>query len=206
MRYSPFYPEWKESMNQLFRGLRSFACAGLVVALSVAGCQSAPPAPVEFTDEDSVEATVTAVDVAASTLTLRGDDGEELTVSVPEARNLAQVEVGDTLRITYTATYGASMAVAGETESAAALTAGRAAEGERPGAFIAAGSVTTVEIVSVSSDGSAVSFRDESGQLGSMSVVRDEGRAFARQLRQGDLVVLEYRESVAIEIAPPAGS
>ncbi|MGE0621391.1 MAG: hypothetical protein AB7I04_17445 [Pseudomonadales bacterium] len=175
----------------------------LSVAGIVAGCQTTPPAPVEFTDEESVEATVVAVDAAAKTVTLRRDDGEELTIQVPEARNLAQVEAGDLLKVSYVITYGASMAEPGEAASGTALAAERAAEGEKPGAFFAAGSVSTIEIVSVSDDGSSVSFRDEYGQLDSMIVERDEGRAFARKLKKGDLVVLEYMESVALEVASP---
>jgi len=191
-------------MNGFLRGIRTSLWAGIL--LIAVGCQSTPPAPVEFADQESLEATVVAVDAVARTLTLRGDDGEELTVQVPEARNLAQVEAGDTLKVSYMVTYRASMAEPGQAASGAALAAGRAAEGERPGAFVAAGSVTTIEIVSVSADGSSVSFRDEYGQLDSLDVQRDEGRAFAKQLKKGDLVVLEYEESVAIGIAPSDGT
>lgn len=191
-------------MKRHFSRVRRFTWIGLVVVLLTGGCQATPPAPVEFSDEESVEATVTAVDVAASSVTLRDADGDEQTFFVPGARNLAQVAVGDTLKVSYAVTYRASVAAPGEAASGAALVAERAEEGEMPGGFIAAGSVTTVEIVSVSEDGRSVSFRDEYGQLDSMSVVRDEGQAFARQLKRGDLVVLEFVESVGIEVEKAA--
>jgi hypothetical protein len=159
---------------------------------------------VEFTEQESIEATVAAVDTSAKLVTLRGAAGGDLTIRVPEARNLAQVQVGDTLRVSYVATYRASIAEPGGTESGTALAAMRAPEGARPGAIVAAGSVTTIEVISVSEDGSLVSFRDEDGRLDSMTVLRDEGRAFARKLKRGDMVVLEYAEAVAVDVEEPA--
>ena len=174
--------------------------------LLIAGCESSPPAPPEpvtLTDEETIEATVVAVDLASSAVTLRGPDGQEGTLVVPEARNLAQVEPGDTLRVAYTVTYKASVAEPGQTESGLALAAGRAEEGERPGAFIGALAATSIEILSVADDGSTVSFRDETGVLDSMQVETEEGRAFARDLKQGDVVILEFFESVTVQVEQP---
>lgn len=179
--------------------------AGCAIFL-IAGCENSPPAPPEpvtLTDEETIEATVVAVDLASSAVTLRGPDGQEGTLVVPEARNLAQVEPGDTLRVAYTVTYRASVAGAGQTESGVALAAGRAEEGERPGAFIGALAATSLEILSVAEDGSSVSFRDETGMLDSMRVETQEGREFARGLKQGDVVILEFAESVTVEVEGP---
>ena len=177
---------------------------GVLSLALLAGCETSPPKPVEFTDQESMEAAVTAVDTAAKLVTLRGPAGNEVTMRVPEARNLEQVQVGDVLRVSYFATYRASVAEPGKSESDLAVAGMRAPEGERPGAFLAVGAVTTVEIVSVSEDGGLVSFRDEDGRLDSMTVMRDEGRAFARKLKRGDMVVLEYAEAVAIDVEEPS--
>lgn len=187
----------------LRRGLGVAVCAGVFVAF-LAGCASAPPKPVELAEEESVQATVTAVDVARKLVTLRGTAGDEITIRVPAARNLSQVSAGDTLRVTYSAKYRASLADPGKTESAATVAAGRTEEGDLPGGFVAAAAVTTVEIVSVSEDGSSVSVRDEAGRLQTMKVEREQGRAFARGLKRGDMVVLEYTEAVAIDLEKPA--
>jgi hypothetical protein len=178
----------------------------MCLAWVVSGCATAPPAPIEFTDQESIEATVTAVDPDNSLLSLRGADGGEITILVPGARNLAQVEPGDTLKASYFVTYRASMAEAGSAPSGVELTTGRSAAGERPGAFVGAQSATTVEVVSVAEDGSSVSFRDAEGQLDSMTVEREEGRAFARALKRGDLVTLEYAAAVAIEVEEPGST
>jgi hypothetical protein len=184
----------------------SVAGALFCLALLAGGCATSPPEPVEFTDEELIEATVEMVDAASRTLTLRGPGGESVTLQVPEARNLAQVAPGDMLRVSYFATYRASLAAPGTADSGAAVTAGRAPEGDRPGAFIGAEAATVIEIVSVAEDGSSVSFRSEAGFLDSMNVEREEGRKFARELKRGDMVLLEYAEAVAIDIEASSGT
>jgi hypothetical protein len=168
------------------------------------GCAASPPEPIEFTDEESVEATVTAVDVERQLVTLRAAAGDEITIRVPAARNLSQVDSGDTLLVTYSERFRASLAESGKTESGASLAAGRAEEGDLPGGFLSAEAVTTVEIVSVAEDGSSVSVRDEAGRLQTLEVQREQGRAFARKLKRGDMVVLEYTEAVAMDLQKQA--
>jgi hypothetical protein len=58
----------------------------------------------------------------------------------------------------------------------------------------------TVEILSVAPDGTAVSFRDANGVLQSIDVRREEGQAFARKLSPGDLVDIQYTETIAISV------
>lgn len=186
------------------RRLGAWVCTAGALAL-FASCAAKPPEPIEFTDEESLEATVTAVDVDRKLVSLRGAAGDEITIRVPAARNLSQVDSGDTLIVTYSARYRASLAEPGKSESGATLAAGRAEEGDVPGGFVAAEAVTTVEIVSVSEDGGSVNVRDEAGQLQTLEVQREEGRAFARQLKRGDMVVLEYMEAVAIDLQKSEG-
>jgi hypothetical protein len=181
--------------------LKTMLLAGSMALIGA--CQSAPPEPVTLTDEESIEATVVAVDPASSTVTLRGPGGQEGSLVVPEARNLDQVEPGDTLKVAYTITYRASVAEPGETESGLSLAAGRAEEGERPGAFIGALAATSIEILSVAEDGSSVSFRNEAGMLDSMQVETEQGREFAKELKQGDVVILEFTESVTVQVEGP---
>lgn len=185
---------------------RSLGCATMCLAWVLGGCATAPPEPVAFTDQESIEATVTAVDPDNSLLSLRGADGSEITILVPGARNLAQVEPGDTLKASYLVTYRASMAEPGAAPTGVELTTSRTAAGERPGAFVGGQYATTVEIVSVAKDGSSVSFRDSEGQFDSMTVESEEGRAFARALKRGDLVMLEYAAAVAVEVEEPSST
>ena len=174
---------------------------GLIIA-ALAGCASAPE-PLEVSDVEVLEATVVAVDASARTLSLRGPEGNVVELNVgPEVRNLSQVEVGDILYVSYYTGLLVSIAEPGQAGEDLAVAAGRAEEGQRPGAIVGATTRATVEILSVSRDGTAVSFRDADGHVQSVDVPREEGQAFARKLRQGDLVDVQYTEAVAIDVGP----
>lgn len=174
---------------------------GLIFAV-LAGCESGPQ-PLEVSDVEELEATVVAVDASTRMLSLRGPEGNVASFKVdPEVRNLSQVEVGDILRISYYTGYLFSIAEPGTAGEDLAVAAGRTEEGERPGAMAGATTRATVEILSVARDGTAVSFRDPEGYVQSIDVPRKEGQAFARKLRQGDLVDIQYTEAIAIGVVP----
>ena len=175
-----------------------FAIGLLCVVL--AGCSS-PPEPLEVSDVQEIEAIVMAVDAEARLLVLRGSTGNEVAFRVgPEVRNLPQVEVGDILRVSYYTGFVFSMAEPGNAGADAEIVAGRAEEGGRPGVMVGATTRQTVEILSVAPDGTAVSFRDADGRLQSIDVPREEGQAFARKLRPGDLVDIQYTEAIAVGV------
>jgi hypothetical protein len=172
---------------------------GLLVAM-LAGCASAPE-PLEVSNVEKLDATVVAVDSQDRTIVLRGPAGNEIGLRVgSEVRNLAQVEVGDILRVSYYTGFVFSMAEPGNAGADAEIVAGRAEEGDRPGAMVGATTRQTVEILSVAPDGTAVSFRDADGLLQSIDVPREEGQAFARKLRPGDLVDIQYTEAIAVGV------
>ena len=174
-----------------------------LVALA-AGC-AGNKEPLEIMEVEEIEAEVTAIDVSQRLVSLRGPEGNELTIQAgPEVRNLAQVRVGDRLIVSYTRAFIASMTGEGQpaSEGIVAIGAVRAEEGERPG--VAAGGVIsgTVEIISIGEDGTSVTFRGPTGDLRSMDVLREESRAFVRKLKLGDMVDMTYAEAIAIEIKP----
>ena len=169
---------------------------------AVMGCQKSP-APLEVSGTMEIQATVVDVDAQARTLTLRGEEGNEMGLTVgPEVRNLSQVSVGDTLSVSYYSGYLFSMAEPGKAGTDAEIMAGRTEEGARPGALIGESMRATVEILSVARDGSAVSFRDPQGVTQSIDVEREEVQAFARKLDQGDMVDIQYTEAIAIAVEP----
>ncbi len=172
---------------------------GLLCAV-LAGCSSSPE-PLDVSEVQEIEAIVMAVDAEARVLVLRGPAGNEVVFHVgPEVRNLRQVEVGDILRVSYYTGFVFSMAEPGNAGAEAEIMAGRAEEGARPGAMVGATTRQTVEILSVAPDGTAVSFRDADGRLQSIDVPREEGQAFARKLRPGDLVDIQYTEAIAVGV------
>ncbi|MFW2404856.1 MAG: hypothetical protein ACN4GT_08815 [Gammaproteobacteria bacterium] len=174
---------------------------GLAIA-ALAGCDS-PPKPLEVTEVQEIEATVIAADLETRRLVLRGPQGNELGLRAgPEVRNLAQVEVGDILRVSYYTGFVVAMAEPGKAGADMGIAAGRTEEGERPGAAVGESMRATVEILSVAQDGKAVSFRDPEGRLHSIDVPRPEGQAFAKKLKAGDLVDIQFTEAIAIGVVP----
>ena len=87
--------------------MKKFATA-MFAALTLAGAPIAfaadPDAPPsgEVGQVVEMEATVTAIDMATRSVTLKGEDGAETTIQVDErARNLEQVKVGDVVKVAY---------------------------------------------------------------------------------------------------------
>lgn len=186
----------KRAMNRI-----GLTAVGILIAI-LAGCSS-DPEPLEISDVVEIDATVISVDAEDRKVVLRGPEGNQLAFSVgPEVRNLSQVEAGDTLRVSYYTGYVLSMSEPGDAGSDAEVAAGRAAEGDRPGAMVGATMRATVEILSVAKDGKSVSFRDPEGQLQSIQVRREDAQAFARKLSKGDLVDIRYSEAIAVSVEP----
>ena len=119
----------------------------LLVVL-VTGCASAPDS-VEISEVEEIAAAVTAIDQARRLVTIRGPQGNELTFEAgPEVRNLAQVQVGDIVRLTYEQTYIATRTDAEEVSASVpvAVGAARAEPGERPGGAVGAVVAMTVRV------------------------------------------------------------
>ena len=181
----------------------AYAC----LAMLLVGCATAPR-PLEVGVTEKINAEVVAVDHDTRLLVLRGPEGNELlTRAGPEVRNFAQVQVGDVLSVAFYTGYTVAMAKPGSAGVDVEVASSRRPEGDRPGAAAGMTTRSTVEILSVAADGSAVSFRDSEGRMQSIDVVREDSRAFARKLRRGDMVDLTYTEAVAISVDPaPTGN
>ncbi len=175
-----------------------------LLATVVAGCASAPES-VEITETEEIAAIVTAVDQSQRLVTIRGPQGNAVTLEAgPEVRNLAQVQIGDTVRVVYEQTYIATLTDAEEVSPLVPLAVGaiRAEPGERPGAAIGSIVTMSVKIESVGPDGLTVTFSGPDGRLTAIYVLREESQAFVRSLRPGNIVELTFAEALAIMVEP----
>lgn len=178
-------------------------CFSLLIVLA-AGCASAPE-PLELSEVQEISATITAVDYSRRRVSVRGPQGNDFTLDVgPEVRNLAQVRVGDTIRLSYEQAYVATLMDADDMSPSVPVTIGaaRAEPGERPAAAIGQMITMTVRIESVGPDGETVTFTGPSGRLEAIKIRRDEARAFASGLHPGDIVEITYSEALAIQVEP----
>lgn len=187
----------------------------LAGALLIAGCASSPatepkaapaspPEPLKISNTVQASATVTKIDAATRTLTLKTDAGEEIPLEASAAvRNLPQVKVGDRVTVSYFEAIGAQMRKPGDsTEATVDLGAGRTEEGARPGGVVASVKTLPVTIVSVDTAASTVKFYAADKQVRTLTVKRPEAKAYIAKLKAGDEVIVTYAEAVAIEVKP----
>jgi len=179
--------------------------AGLLAAFALlAGCASKPPAPIERESLREVAATVVGVKKAERLVSLRGSDGDVVTVEVgPEVRNFDQIQVGDQVVASYYEAIGFALQQPGSASpSGVGIAAARSRPGERPAGAIGKIAQTTVTIESVDRSSNTVTFRGADGLLRAVPVTTDEGREFARRLKPGDRVDITYTEALAIRVDP----
>jgi len=187
-----------------FARLRRLAWFG---AIAVLYCHSGiAQESVSFSDVFETAATITAVDQTQRLVTVRGPEGNELTLEAgPEVRNLAQVEVGDIVRLSYEEIWMAERIApdqAPEVVAAATAAAARAAEGERPGVALGTAVTMVVMIESIGPQGRTATFITPDGALQAIYVQRPQSRAFAGTLKAGDLVQLTRAETLALVVEP----
>ena len=141
--------------------------AGLIVSL---GCthQETPPAAPQSAQRETMlntSAVVENVDQSTRVVRLRTSDGKELTVLAgPEVRNLAQVDAGDTVRLTYYESVTARMAEPGAGGPATtSVVTSRAPEGSTPGGLVRATTDVVVEFLAYDPATGVVTFKTPEG-------------------------------------------
>ena len=194
-------------MNKLFIALAgTLLIAGCATAPTTApkAAPNSPPAPLNISNTVQASATVTKIDAATRTLTLKTDAGEEIPLEASAAvRNLPQVKVGDRVTVTYFEAIGAQMRKPGDsTEATIDLGAGRADAGARPGGVLASVKTLPVTIVSVDVATHTVRFFAADRLVRSITVTRPEAKAYIAKLKAGDEVIVTYSEAVAVEVKP----
>jgi hypothetical protein len=174
-------------------------------AVVVAACAAPPPKPVMRDSLVQRTATVESIDQASRLVTLRGEDGFATTVRVSDdVRNLAQVEEGDQVVVSYYEAIAAEVKKPGEGVEGveADVSAVSAEPGEKPGAGAGVLLRTTVTIDSVDTQMDTVTFQNSDGMLRTVAIQTPEGRKFIRGLKKGDQVEVAYTEAFAIEVKP----
>ncbi len=181
------------------------AAADQTTAPKADAAMSAKPAPFVKESLHQMTATVDAVSMEKREVTLRGKDGKVQTIKVaPEARNLAQVKVGDQVTVSYYESFTAQMRMHDKPNEGFQTAAGAvaAAPGERPGGAAAHSVASTVTIESIDLPGNQVTVRRADGAMATLPIRTDEGRKFVGTLKKGDVVDVMYMEAVAVDVTP----
>jgi len=175
-----------------------FAIVGILASI---GCSAKEP----FMKKESMEvsAKVVAVDSQNRLLSLSGPAGTSTILCGPEIVNFPQIQVGDEVKVTYTAALAASITKSkAQPVTTLDTQAGTAPEGSKPAAMVGATVTTTVLIESVDTSFDTVSFKRPDGFSRTIAVESPEGKKFIRTLKKGDKVDVAYTEALAIAVVP----
>jgi Cu/Ag efflux protein CusF len=196
--------------------IRRIALCALLVA--AAGCTSKspppppppPPTPAPLPSGTldaqllTATATVKKIDLKTRKVTIERPDGSVVTVTAgPEVRNLAQVKVGDVIRVSYYESIAYAVRKAGEATPGVAVAedARRAQPGERPAAAGASVVTVTTTITGIDKQAGTVTL---TGPDGNSTTIKARDPRNLDRVAVGDLVEITFTEAVAIAVETPA--
>ena len=166
-------------------------------------CQDAASSPKEFggivTDVTSMAAMVEAVDSATREVTLKGSDGQEVTVVAgPEVRNFDQIKKGDTL----TVDYSESVKILVNKEAVApvrvdSMDVSRAPLGAKPAGVITSSTQVSATVEAIDYANRTATLK---GPQRTVTVKVDESAVNFDQVKVGDSVYLEITSRLAVSV------
>ena len=148
----------------------------------------------------TANATVTAINQETREVTLKGEEGDEITITASDqVRNLPQVEVGDQVQVTYyesvnVEVLGPDHAVPPVTEIAAMETA---APGEKPGGVMGRELSVVATIDAINRDSETVTLK---GPAGDTRTVKVRNPANLEKVAVGDNIMITFTRSVAVDV------
>lgn len=181
-----------------------------LVAATLAACSttSEPPPPQPYTLSSSqvtLEGTITAIDKANRTVTIRGSEGNVFDFQASDAvRNFDQLEVGDVVALDYNSAVALEIQPAGTAEVGTTVqdSQSTATTGARPGGSASETLTVVAEVVAVDTAANTVTVRGPGGNVVTLDVFREELRARLGTLKAGDLLRTTFTEAVAVNIRP----
>jgi hypothetical protein len=151
-----------------------------------------------------IQATVTAIDKAKRTVTVKGPRGKTRTLAVgKEARNFDQVKVGDMVTLTYMEALTIALEKAEGAKPGRTVTEElkRAEPGEKPGGQLTSQTTVVGTVTATDAKNQMVTVRGPEGNELDLKV---QDPAKLRDVKTGDLVRATYTEAMAISVSAPA--
>jgi hypothetical protein len=154
----------------------------------------------------TLNATVTAVNQETREVTLKGEDGNELAITVgEEVKNLPQVEVGDQVEVAYYESVNVEVLGPEQAEpGATAMSALETAEpGEKPAGTMATELSVVTTIDAINKDAETVTLK---GPEGNTKTVKVRNPANLEKVAVGDRVMITLTRAVAVNVTETPGS
>jgi Cu/Ag efflux protein CusF len=196
----------KNLVSGLLGALFAACLVGHALAPSEAQAKSAKSAPefqpVAVSEAVSITATVEKVDLKKRLVTLKGPEGNEVTIHVDKrVKNLPQVKKGDEVVANYFESIAVDLHKHGEPpEVAAAGGVATAKPGEMPGGVAVRRLQVTATISAIDPAKSSVTL---TGPRGNAFPVKVKDPARLEGLKVGDAVDVTYTEALAISVEKP---
>jgi hypothetical protein len=146
-------------------------------------------------------ATVTAIDKATRTVTLKGADGKEFpVVAGPDVRRFDQIKVGDEVVVGYLQALALELKKGGGAPvvKAESSEAARAASGAQPGGVVARKVTVMADVVAVDAKTQTVTLR---GPQRTVDLSVPDPKQF-KMIAVGDQIQATFTEAVAISLEP----
>jgi Cu/Ag efflux protein CusF len=190
-------------LKQLAAMAVAFAVAAPVYAQTAGGVVATAPGKAAMVETVKATATITALDKATRDVTLKGPQGNQMTVTAgPEVKNFDQLKVGDQVDLQYIEAMtlelkkGGGMVVS-RTEKADAV---GAKKGETPGGAVGRQVTIVADVVAVDAAKQTISLK---GPKETVTMRIPDPEQFKR-IAKGDQVEAKFTQAVAIAVAPAA--
>jgi len=183
---------------------RALFYAAVLAALSSAPvlAQQAASQPMGVARTVQAKATVQSVDQAKRSVTLKLDDGREVTTNVdPKVTNLNQVKPGDVVTVSYTEAIAVSLGGTGPGVKSDAMAA-KAKEGTKPGGAVAQYVTVSARVEALDAAKGSVTFKGPEGKTKTVMVQDPNNREMLKKLKVGDVVNITYAEAVTMMVTP----
>src|SRR5262245_55037478 len=179
----------------------AFVAAAACIALAAAVSAQAPATQGEaIVGTVQVTATVAKIDQATRQVTLKANDGREVSfVADPAVKNLSQVKPGDQVVATYMEALAYEVKKGGSAGASGTAVGGTAKPGGQPAAAIGKQVTLAVTIAAIDPKVPSVTFKGPEGNTRTIKVLRPER---LQGVSVGDTVELTYTEALAIKVDP----
>ena len=190
-------------MNKIIPLITSFAISLALLACATNGKQDTDRPGIEMSSTAKISATVEAIDHEKRLVTLRGPEGNQVVLEVSKAaRNLDQVEVGDTVEVEYYESVALFAQLPdGEPTTAVTTSTARTPLGDKPGGGVAETITMKAIVEAIDYDTRMVVLRGPEGNTLTTKV--DDQVKRLNEVKPGDEIVVRYTRAFAISVREP---
>jgi len=148
----------------------------------------------------TLSATVAAINQGTREVTLKGEDGKEITIKVgEEVKNLPQVKVGDHVQVAYYESVNVEVLRPDQAEPMAAEIGSMetAAPGQKPAGTMGSALAVVATIEAINKDRETVTLK---GPDGNTKTVKVRNPANLEKVAVGDRVMITLSQAVAVDV------